>query len=133
MSAVVDASLLVAAVADDGTEGNWAEEVLSAGGLVAPHLALVEATNILRRFELAGRLSRLEAGAAAHDLLLLDLELVPFAPFSQRVWELRANVTSYDAWYVAVAEELDLPLATLDRPLAAAPGLHCRFLLPPSA
>lgn len=132
MSAVVDASLLVAAIADDGTEGTWAEKVLSAGGLVAPHLALVEATNILRRLELTGRLSRLEAGAAAHDLLLLDLELVPFAPFSQRVWELRANVTSYDAWYVAVAEELDLPLATLDRPLAAAPGPHCRFLLPPS-
>lgn len=132
MSAVVDASLLVAATTDGGAEGTWAEEVLGAGGLVAPHLALVEATNILRRLELAGRLSRLEAGAAAHDLLLLDLELVPFAPFAERVWELRANVTSYDAWYVAVAEELDLPLATLDRPLAAAPGPHCRFLLPPS-
>ena len=133
MSAVVDASLLVAAIADAGAEGRWAEDVVRAGGLVAPHLALVEATNILRRLELEGRLGRMEAGAAAHDLLLFDLELVPFTPFAERVWELRANVTSYDAWYVAVAEQCDLPLATLDRRLARATGPHCRFLLPPLA
>lgn len=58
---------------------------------------------------------------------------VPFAPFAERVWELRANVTSYDAWYVAVAEQFDLPLATLDRRLARSAGPRCRFLLPPSA
>ncbi len=131
MSAVVDASLLVAATSDMGPEGAWAEGVVGSGSLVAPHLALVEATNILRRLEMAGKLGRMEAGAAARDLLLLELELVPFGPFAERVWELRANVTSYDAWCVAVAEELDLPLATLDRRLAAASGPRCRFLLPP--
>ena len=131
MSAVVDASLLVAATSDTGAEGVWAEGVVLSGSLVAPHLALVEATNILRRFELAGKLGRMEAGAAARDLLLLELDLVSFSPFAERVWELRTNVTSYDAWYVAVAEELDLPLATLDRRLAAASGPRCRFLLPP--
>jgi predicted nucleic acid-binding protein len=130
VSAVVDASLLVAATSDAGAEGRWAEDVVRAGGLVAPHLALVEATNILRRFELDGRM---EAGAAARDLLLFDLELVPFMPFAERVWELRANVTSYDAWYVAVAEQCDLPLATLDRRLARATGPRCPFLLPPLA
>jgi predicted nucleic acid-binding protein len=133
VSAVLDASVLVAALSDSGAEGAWAEEIVGAGGLVAPHLALVEATNILRRLELVGTLGRLEAGAAARDLLMIELELVPFGPFAERVWELRNNVTSYDAWYVAVAEELNLPLATLDRPLAAAPGLRCRFLLPPAA
>ena len=132
MSAVIDASVLVAALTDNGPEGAWAEEVLAEGNLVAPHFALVEATNILRRLELAGRLSRLEAGAAAQDLLRLDLALLPFAPFAERVWELRANITSYDAWYVAVAEEIDMPLATLDRALTAAPGPRCRFLAPPS-
>jgi predicted nucleic acid-binding protein len=132
VSAVVDASLLVAATSDAGAGGRWAEDVVQAGRLVAPHLALVEATNILRRFELGGRLGRMEAGAAARDLLHLDLELVPFAPFAERVWELRANVTSYDAWYVAVAEQFDLPLATLDQRLARATGPRCRFLLPPS-
>ena len=129
MSAVVDASLLVAAAADAGPEGTWAEEVVAGGSLLAPHLVLAEATNILRRLEVAGRLTRLEAGAAARDLLQLDLELLPFAPFAERVWELRGNVTSYDAWYVAVAEAADLPLATLDRRLARADGPRCDFLL----
>jgi predicted nucleic acid-binding protein len=133
VSSVVDASVLVAATADSGAEGVWAEDVVRSGSLIAPHLALAEATNILRRLELAGKLGRVEASAAARDLLLLDLELVPFSPFAARAWELRTNVTSYDAWYVAVAEELDLPLATLDRRLAAASGPRCRFLLPPLA
>ncbi|MGD2114474.1 MAG: type II toxin-antitoxin system VapC family toxin [Acidobacteriota bacterium] len=132
MSAVVDASLLVAATVDDGAEGAWAEEVVARGNLVAPDLALVEATNILRRLEAADRLEAVEAGAAAHDLLQLDIELVPFAPFADRVWELRHNVTSYDAWYVAAAEELDLPVATVDRRLSTATGPRCRFLLPPA-
>lgn len=131
MSAVVDASVLVALTADSGPEGAWAEQIVGAGGLVAPHLVLAEATNILRRLELAGKLGRLEAGAAARDLLQLELTLLPFGPFGDRVWELRDHVTSYDAWYVAVAEELDLPFATLDRALAKAHGPRCRFLLPP--
>jgi predicted nucleic acid-binding protein len=131
MSAVVDSSVLVAATSDAGAEGRWAEDVVGAGGLVAPHLVLVEATNILRRLELENQLGRLEARAAARDLLELDLALVPFTPFAERVWELRANVTSYDAWYVAVAEQCDLPLATLDQRLARATGPRCRFLLPP--
>lgn len=131
MSAVVDASLLVAAVADSGGEGVWAEGVVAAGGLVAPHLVFAEAVNVLRRLEASGRLSRLEAGAAARDLLQLDMELVSYPPFADRIWELRHNVTAYDAWYVAVAEALDIPLATLDRRLAAAEGPRCPFSTPP--
>lgn len=123
----------MAALSDCGAEGAWAEEIVGTGGLVAPHLALAEATNILRRLELAGKLGRSEARAAAVDLRRIELDLVPFDPFADRVWELRVNVTSYDAWYIAVAEELDLPLATLDRRLAAAPGPRCIFLLPPAA
>lgn len=133
MSAVVDASLLVAATTDPGAEGAWAEHVVYGGGLIAPDLALVEATNILRRLELAGKLPPVEAAAAARDLLLIELDLVPYAPFAARVWELRANVTSYDAWYVAVAEQFDLPLATLDHRLAGATGPRCRFLLAPNS
>lgn len=130
MSAVVDASLLVAAAADAGPEGTWAEGVVEGGPLVAPSLVLAEATNILRRLELAKRLTRLAATAAHKDLLRLDIDLAPFEPFADRVWELRSNLTSYDAWYVAVAEALDLPLATLDRRLARASGPACRFLTP---
>ena len=51
-------------------------------------------------------------------------------PFAQRAWELRHNLTSYDAWYVAVAEALGLPLATLDEGLARASGPKCDFLTP---
>jgi predicted nucleic acid-binding protein len=53
-----------------------------------------------------------------------------FEPFAGRVWELRRNLTSYDAWYVAVAEALDLPLATLDRRLGRATGTSCRVRVP---
>lgn len=130
MSAVVDASVLVAATADAGADGAWAEAVVAGGELVCPDLALVEATNILRRLERVATLSRSEATAAHRDLLRLDLTLVPFAPFAERVWELRATVTAYDAWYVAVAEAFALPLATLDRRLSRASGPKCRFQCP---
>ena len=130
MSAVVDASLLVAATTDAGRAGVWAEHVLEQGGIVAPHIVLVEATNILRRLERSKELTRLEAAAAQRDVVRLDIELVAFEPFADRVWELRQNVTSYDAWYVAIAEAFHLPLATLDRRLARATGPSCRFLTP---
>jgi predicted nucleic acid-binding protein len=130
VSTVVDASILVAATTDAGPDGIWAEDVLAAGAIVAPHLALAEATNILRRLERARTLTTLEAAAAQRDLVALDILLVPFEPFAERVWQLRRNVTSYDAWYVAVAEALDAPLATLDRRLSRASGPACRFRLP---
>lgn len=129
MSAVVDASVLIAAATDAGPDGVWAESRLG-GDLFGPELLLVEAVNILRRLERARSLSSAEATAAQRDLLRLDVTLVPFAPFAERVWALRATVTAYDAWYVAVAEALDLPLATLDRRLARAAGPRCRFDLP---
>jgi predicted nucleic acid-binding protein len=130
VSAVIDGSALVAATTDAGSAGTWAEHLLGEGGVVAPHLVLVEATNILRRLESVRQLTRLEATAAQRDLLSLDILLVPFEPFAERIWELRRNVTSYDAWYVAVAEAFDLPLATLDRRLSRASGPSCRFRLP---
>jgi predicted nucleic acid-binding protein len=130
VSTVVDASVLVAATTDAGAEGAWAERVLAERDIVAPHLVLVEATNILRRLEASRVLTRLEATAAQGDVMGLDLVLVPFAPFAERVWELRQNVTSYDAWYVAVAEAFGLPLATLDRRLSRAAGPICRFRVP---
>jgi predicted nucleic acid-binding protein len=131
LSVVVDSSVLVAALVDVGPNGVWAEEVLSRGSLHAPELARVEATNILRRLELAKQLTAAEANAAHEDLMLLDLELFSFEPFAERIWELRYTVTSYDAWYVAVAEAVRLPLATLDGRLSRAKGVACKFLTPP--
>ena len=122
--------MLVAALVDSGPEGRWAESVLAEGALAAPHMVFAEAANVLRRLELAGAISRIEANSAHNDLLRLDVELFPFAPFAGRVWQLRNNLTSYDAWYVALAEALDIPLATLDRRLSRAVGPTCGFNLP---
>ena len=130
MSVVVDASVLVAAAVDSGPEGRWAERLVETEPLSAPLLAHVEATNILRRLELAGLIASSMATAAQRDLMQLDMDLFPFEPFSERVWELRTNLTSYDAWYVAVAELIAAPLATLDTKLPRAPGPRCQFLLP---
>jgi predicted nucleic acid-binding protein len=128
MSAVVDASVLVAALVDTGPQGTWAETVIAAGALAAPGVVWVEAANTLRRLERARRISTPEANAAYEDLGQLTLETFAFGPFAGRVWELRHALTSYDAWYVAVAEALRLPLATLDVRLARAPGPKCAFL-----
>jgi predicted nucleic acid-binding protein len=71
----------------------------------------------------------LDAASLAHnDLLDLRVDLFGYEAFAQRVWELRENVTCYDAWYVALAEALAAPLATLDLKLTRAAGPHCRFL-----
>ena len=91
----------------------------------------VEASSILRRLERAGEISRLEATNAYRDLLRLDLTLFPFAPFAECIWELRSSLTSYDAWYVALAEALGCPLVTLDAKLGPATGPRCEIIVPP--
>jgi predicted nucleic acid-binding protein len=130
LSTVVDASVLVAALVDAGPHGAWAEQVLADGSLQAPELVLAEVTNTFRRLERAKLITTPEANAAQDDLMELDIRLFPFEPFADRIWELRHNVTSYDAWYVALAEALKLPLATLDEPLSKSNGVTCEFLTP---
>lgn len=131
MTIVADASVLVAVLVDSGREGKWSEDAVAECSLAGPELALAEASNILRRLEHARKISRLEANSAHRDLLRLDLELFPFAPFADRVWALRNNLSSYDAWYVALAEVLNCPLVTIDRKLSRASGPRCEILVPP--
>ena len=130
---VVDASFVVAALVDAGPDGIWAEELLAGDDLAAPHLLLVEVANILRRASTSGDLSADTAAIAHAELLALPVELFPYAPFASRVWELRDNVTAYDAWYVALAESLDAKLATLDVRLSRATGPRCTFAVPSRA
>jgi predicted nucleic acid-binding protein len=130
---VVDASLVVSALVDGGAAGSWAESLLAGEPLSAPHLMQVEAANILRRAAAAGEISADVAAMAHTDLLDLRVELFPYAPFAPRVWELRGNLTSYDAWYVALAELLGSRVATLDLKLARATGPRCGFDTPPAA
>jgi predicted nucleic acid-binding protein len=128
---VVDASVVVAALIDPGPAGTWAESQLVSGPLAAPHLMPVEAANILRRSALAGDISADVASLAHEDLLSLRVEYFPYTPFAPRAWELRSNVTTYDAWYAALAESLGARLATLDARLSRASGIRCDFALPP--
>lgn len=104
--------------------------MLSEDELASPELVLVESANILRRLELAGKISRVDASDAYSDLLHLNLELFPFAPFAERVWELHDSLTCYDAWYVALAEALDCRLVTLDRRISRASGVGCEVVIP---
>jgi len=130
---VVDASLVVSALVDGGITGSWAESLLAGEPLSAPHLMPVEAANILRRAAAGGEISADVAAMAHADLLDMRVELFPYGPFGPRVWELRDNLTSYDAWYVALAEFLGSRVATLDLKLARATGPRCGFATPPTA
>ena len=130
MKLVVDASVLVAALVDGGSDGDWAAAVLADQELVAPHLMPIEVANILRRATLAGDITQDVASLAHADLLDLRVELWPYALLAERCWELRDNVTIYDGSYVALAERLYAPLATLDQRLADAPGTRCHFMTP---
>ncbi len=127
---MIDASVMVAALVDASPVGSWAESVLLSGPLAAPHLLPIETANVLRRLALAGDISSDVAALAHRDLLAIRMELFPYAPLGERVWELRQNVTSYDACYVALAELLRVPLATLDARLTRIPGATCEFRLP---
>lgn len=130
MTRVVDASTVVAALTDSGADGRWAESQLASGPLIAPHLLMVEVAHVLRRGEQTRQLSVDVAAISFATLQQLPIELSPFELVAARVWELRANVSAYDATYVALAELLGVPLATLDARLANAPGPRCEFALP---
>lgn len=127
---VCDASALVALLIDSGPDGQWAAEAMSASSLSAPSLALFEASKIIRRHELSGAITSDQAAQAHYDLLDLDIEQWPYGLIADRVWELRGNLSSYDASYVAVAEAVDAPLITLDRRISRAPRIACRVLTP---
>lgn len=90
----------------------------------------VEVTNVIRRNEAAGKVTTATANRAFADLLVYPLVLLPYEPFARRVWELRRNVTSYDAWYVAIAEYENAELVTLDARLARASGPICTITVP---
>lgn len=128
---VCDASALVSALLDAGEGGAWAAEQLAGAELFAPALLPFECANIIRRHELSALISADQAAQAHADLVDLPVELWPYEILARRAWELRSNVTIYDAAYVALAEAIGAPLLTLDRRLQRAPGIDCAVEVPP--
>jgi predicted nucleic acid-binding protein len=123
---VIDASVLANVVGDDGSDGQKArQEFRDADAVAAPDLVDVETVAVLRKRWLAGTVSDRRFSAAIGDLGQLDLDRYPALPFMRRAYQLRANVTAYDAAYVALAEALDCELLTADGRLAKAPGPRC--------
>jgi predicted nucleic acid-binding protein len=94
--------------------------------LHAPHLLDVEVAQVLRRHVAGGLLSEARAQTALHDFLQIPLLRYPHDVLLPRVWQLRRNLSSYDAVYVALAEALEIPLLTCDTNIAGAPGHRAR-------
>lgn len=122
---VIDASAMVALLADAGQAGGWVTTAINGATLSAPELMPYEAANVLRRRQVAGDLDATAATLAHQDLLDLDVSLFPYRVMAGRAWQLRHNLTSYDAAYVALAELLAAPLITLDSRIARAVGPTC--------
>lgn len=126
---VVDTSVLLTALVDEGESGERARAHLVSQSLAAPEVMDLEFVSAVRGLLASRKLTRRRAEVAVDDLMALPLRRVAHRLLLRRCWELRDNLTPYDAAYVSLAEELTAPLLTADRRLAAAPGLRCDVLL----
>jgi predicted nucleic acid-binding protein len=122
---VVDASVLIPALADDGPQGARARARMRGERLLAPQVVDLEAASAWRRASRAGRLDERRARQALDNLEALPLIRASHGPLMARVWALRHNLTAYDASYVALAEYAEARLVTADAPMARAPGIGC--------
>jgi predicted nucleic acid-binding protein len=118
---VIDASVLATALGDDGEDGDAARRRLRGEELAAPEIVDLEVASVWRR-----TLTDERRGALAlADLADLPLRRARHLPLLRRCWELRHNLTPYDAVYVALAEALEVALLTADGRLARASGIRC--------
>jgi predicted nucleic acid-binding protein len=97
--------------------------------LLAPHLLDVEVAQVLRRLEGKGQLTTSRAAIALEDFAQLDITRYGHDTLLERVWQLRSNLTAYDAAYVALAEAAAAALLTCDAKLAGAPGHRAKITL----
>jgi predicted nucleic acid-binding protein len=126
---VVDASVLAEALLAANNRGRVARSLLADQELVAPALIDAEVMSAARKRVALGHLQLSTAENALTVLKRLRLRRVVLDSLLERMWELRDNVTPYDAAYAALAEVLRVPLITADRRLTTAPGLRCEVRL----
>ena len=122
---VIGASVLAVARLDDGPDGDVVRHRLHGEQLAAPALIDLEVASVWRGLARGGHLDPRRVGLALDDLRDLPIQRVDHTPFLARCWELRDNLTIYDAAYVALAEALQAPLLTGDRRLSRSTGPRC--------
>lgn len=118
---VIDASAAVLGLLNDGE----ARAKLAQEAVVAPYLADSQIVHAIRSHVLRGEVEERDAKRAIDVWGRLGLQRVGVSGLLDRIWELRGNLSAYDATYVAVAETLEAPLVTADGRLARAPGPRC--------
>lgn len=123
---VIDASVIAEALVSDDDEGDRLRERLREEQLVAPEVIDVEVMSTLRRAARAKRLDQRRSAQALADLAALPMQRVSHLPLLGRVWELRDNLSAYDACYVALAEALGAVLLTADGRIKRATGVRCQ-------
>ena len=121
---VLDASAVIAVLLYPGPGAERIRERIEGPGesLHVPHLMDLEVLHALRRQALRGALSPRRGAEALQDLASIMLVRYPHTSLMERIWELRENLTAYDAAYIALAEALDAPLVTMDARLVQALG-----------
>ena len=130
---VVDASVLVTALVDDDADGDAGRARLRGEELAAPELIDLEVVSALRCAVSTSAMPSRRAFLAIVDLIGMPLVRAPHHRLLTRCWELRENLTPYDAAYVALAEALGAPLLTADARMASAPGIRCAVEIVASA
>ena len=127
---VLDASVVIEVLLNTPAGIQIAERFFDPDETIhAPHLLNVEVAQVLRRYARTGELDTARGLQALQDLIDFPLTQYPHDLFLVRIWELRHNVTAYDAAYIALAEALGALLLTRDAALASAPGNRARIEL----
>ena len=125
----VDASAVLSVLLDGTESGSRIANIMADTRLFTSPMLHIEVTNVLRRRRNAGHLGLHEAQQVFSLFKLMTFEIVPFEIIADRMWDLGANLSSYDASYVAVAEMTSTPLLTGDARISRTPGVACELLV----
>ena len=126
---VTDAGVWVRALVDEAPGDPIRTRLVTEVTVAAPALIDLEFTNVLRGLLAKRSIALADAELALAEFLQAPIQRFPHVPLVPRVWQLRENLTAYDAAYVALAEALGTDLLTVDRGIGGAPGIRCRVVV----